>query len=253
MKAVFDRLLLQLLWPGPGIGRDKRRPSHSPRETAAISLRHARPVLPPSPGPDQARDRSSPRLCRSLQQVTSRERVDTAMSSHDAELGITLSAHLWHPPDAQWLQRLQIRGATGRTARCDCRIYTARCADAGAVRPSASWPILSPHSSGPVAPLACTHAYMQSFLMSVCFWLTVLSLFRPSGFPLLLLWVPLCRCHLDWSPLAACSLRGLLLPVGKCRWEDNASPGTLVPTWLCTTNGLRSPAPDGRATWQVPL
>ena len=33
-------------------------------------FRHARPVLPPSPGPAPARDRSSPRLCRPGQQVT---------------------------------------------------------------------------------------------------------------------------------------------------------------------------------------
>lgn len=148
-----------------------------------------------------------------------------------------------HPTGAQWLQLLQIRGATRRTARfccttgengcthtsavsfwrCGCRIYCqmrgCRCCKAVCLLPPVPSAILIR-----LALWLPSHAHMHecsASYMSVYFWLTALSPSRLSGFPLLLLWAPLCSCRLNWPPLAACSLPVFLLPVGKCRWEDN--------------------------------
>lgn len=78
-----------------------------------------------------------------------------------------LSGHHRSTHDISWTPSGYVRcryvGATRPTARCGCRIccqmrgctsYTAVCL----------LPIFSPHSCGPVSPLACTYARWQSFL-----------------------------------------------------------------------------------------
>lgn len=55
-----------------------------------------------------------------------------------------------------------------------------------------------------------------SYILSARLWLTAVSLCRPLASPCFYCGYPLAAFYLEWSSLAACALRGLLLPVGKC-------------------------------------
>lgn len=133
--------------------------------------------------------------------------------------------------DAQWLQMLILRGATRPTTRCDCRISCqmrgCKCSVAACLL--APCPVLIR-----LARWLPSHVRMHicsPWYISICSLLPGqaglpgLSLCHPSGFPLLLLWTPLCSCHLDWSPLAACSLRLSATP----RWQVFDGNITQVP------------------------
>lgn len=121
-------------------------PSHSPREMAPIPLRHARPILP-SPGPAPARDRSSPRLCTTESQTTLAQGWDSHVEARRADTTVYVAPHA----------QLPVQPAA--TAESPAR-YT----HASAVSPPAFCHILGLYLSGPVAPLACAHAYMQSLV-----------------------------------------------------------------------------------------
>lgn len=73
--------------------KQKKAPLAFPARDRSIPLRHALPVLPPSPGPAPARDRSSSRLCKARPaQVTPKPRVATACDS-SVEARTMLSGH----------------------------------------------------------------------------------------------------------------------------------------------------------------
>lgn len=149
-------LLLQLSWPRPRVDWDKTKkkaPLAFPARDRSIPLRHAHSVLPPSPGPAPARDRSSSRLCKARPaQVTPKPRVATACDSN-VEARTMLSGH---PRPAHAIPRTP----TGHgCCRICCQMGGCTCQKAVCLLS-----VLSPYSCVPVvSPRMRICSQMQSF------------------------------------------------------------------------------------------